>query len=507
MNKMLKEKIRESVSSVAPITLIVFVLCVTIVPMSTEMLSLFMVGAVLLVVGMGFFTLGADMAMMRIGESIGNSLTRSGKAVLVIICCFIIGVIITLAEPDLQVLADQTPAVPSLVLMLTVATGVGVFLATAFMRILLNLSLSKMLLIFYGIVFILAAFVPRDFLAVAFDAGGVTTGPITVPFIMSLGLGLTALKAGEGAEDDSFGLVALSSIGPIMAVLVLGLLFKQESGSYTPVLIPEIDSTRTLMLLFSKQLPEYAKEVLTALLPIFIFFLIFKFTVLKISRKNFIKILIGMLYTFIGLTLFLTGVNVGFMPVGNFMGELISGLDYRWILIPIGMLIGYFIVKAEPAVHVLNKQVEDITGGAVSQKTMMACLSVGMSVSVGLAMLRVLTGISLMWMLIPGYTIALALSFAVPKLFTAIAFDSGGVASGPMTATFLLPFAMGACSGLGGNVTTDAFGIVAMVAMTPLVTIQILGLYYGIKTRKSNVVSVSAEIDGDIIFFEEVYDE
>lgn len=507
MNKMLGEKIKESVSSVAPVTLIVFALCVTIVPMSTEMLSLFIVGAVLLVIGMGFFTLGADMAMMRIGESIGNALTRSGKVLLVIICCFVIGVIITLAEPDLQVLADQTPAVPSMALMLTVAAGVGVFLAMAFMRILLNWSLSKMLMIFYGAVFILSAFVPRDFLAVAFDAGGVTTGPITVPFIMSLGLGLTSLKAGEGAEDDSFGLVALSSIGPIMAVLILGLLFNQESGSYTPVVIPEVDSTRTLMMLFSRQLPEYAREVAVALLPILIFFLIFKFTVIKISKKNFIKILIGMLYTFIGLTLFLTGVNVGFMSVGSYMGELIAGLNYNWILVPLGMLIGYFIVKAEPAVHVLNKQVEDITGGAVSQKTMMTCLSIGMAVSVGLAMLRVLTGISLMWMLIPGYAVALALSFAVPKLFPAIAFDSGGVASGPMTATFLLPFAMGACNGVGGNVTTDAFGIVAMVAMTPLVTIQILGLYYGIKTRAANVPSISAEIDGDIIFFEEVYDE
>ena len=246
MNKMLGEKIKESVSSVAPITLIVFALCVTIVPMSTEMLSLFIVGAVLLVVGMGFFTLGADMAMMRIGEAIGKALTRSGKVILVIACCFVIGVIITLAEPDLQVLADQTPAVPSMALMITVAAGVGVFLAMAFMRILLNWSLSKMLMIFYGIVFILSAFVPRDFLAVAFDAGGVTTGPITVPFIMSLGLGLTSLKAGEGAEDDSFGLVALSSIGPIMAVLILGLLFNQEAGSYTPVIIPEVDSTRTV---------------------------------------------------------------------------------------------------------------------------------------------------------------------------------------------------------------------------------------------------------------------
>lgn len=197
-----------------------------------------------------------------------------------------------------------------------------------------------------------------------------------------------------------------------------------------------------------------------------------------------IRICIGLLYTYVGLVLFLTGVNVGFMPAGSFLGQILAGLNCRFIIIPIGMLIGFFIVKAEPAVYILMKQVEELTDGAIPGRALQKSLSIGVSVSIGLAMIRVLTGISILWLVIPGYAIALIMSFFVPKIFTAIAFDSGGVASGPMTATFLLPFAMGACLAVGGNVVTDAFGVVAMVAMTPLITIQGLGLVYQRKLKK-----------------------
>ena len=433
-------------------------------------------------------------------------MVKSKKLPVIVFFCFLIGIIITIAEPDLQVLAAQTPAVPNLTLIITVAIGVGIFLVLAFLRILFRLRLSWLLIGFYALVFLLAAMAPKEFLAVAFDSGGVTTGPITVPFIMALGLGLTSIRGDKGAEDDSFGLISLCSIGPILSVFILGMIYHPSGGTYSSLEITRLSSSHDLWVAFGHALPEYAKEMLLALLPILLFFLFFQVFFLKLNRRSVIKIIVGIGYTFVGLTLFMTGVNVGFMPAGYYIGTQLMNLDYYWIIVPVGMLIGYYIVKAEPAVAVLNKQVADITKGAVSQKMMMTCLSVGMAISVGLSMMRILTGATLMWFIIPGYAIALGLSFVVPHIFTAIAFDSGGVASGPMTATFLLPLAMGACEAAGGNILTDAFGIVAMVAMTPLFTIQGLGLIYKLKMHRKGAAAPVAlpEITEEFVDYEEV---
>ena len=430
MNRKLREKIRESLQAVVPVTAIVLLLCVTITPMPPDTLLLFLTGAGHLLLGMGFFTLGADLAMIPIGEHLGTRLAKGKKVVLIALACFAIGGIITVAEPDLQVLAQQTPGVPDLTLILTVAVGVGIFLASAFLRMVLKIRLSILLLIGYAAVFLLSIFVPNEFVAVAFDAGGVTTGPITVPFIMAFGIGLAALRNDGDAESDSFGMVALCSIGPILSVLLLGILYEPSQAEYAEITMPVISTTRDLGLEFGRAFPAYAKEVFLALLPVLVFFFLFQLAFLKLRKKQLVKVLAGILYTFIGLLLFLTGVNVGFMPVGSYLGKELVALPYRWILVPIGMVIGFFIVKAEPAVLVLNKQVEEISGGAISQKTMMNGLSIGMAMSVGLSMIRILTGISIYWFLVPGYVCALLLSFAVPKIFTAIAFDSGGVASG-----------------------------------------------------------------------------
>ncbi|MCC8023551.1 MAG: DUF1538 domain-containing protein, partial [Clostridiales bacterium] len=338
----------------------------------------------------------------------------------------------------------------------------------------------------YTLVFVLAAFVSPDFLAVAFDSGGVTTGPMTVPFIMALGVGAASIRSAKRDSDDSFGLVALCSVGPILAVLILGLVFNPEGSTTAMDLkVLEVATSTQLSSLFYHELPEYISEMAIALAPIFAFFVLFQLTRYKVRRQQAIRMLVGFAYTYVGLVLFLTGVNVGFLPVGNYLGQVLAGLDYNWIIVPIAMLIGYFIVAAEPAVHVLNKQVESITSGAIPQSAMNTSLSIGVCASLGLAMVRVLPGISILWFLIPGYAVALGLSFFVPKIFTAIAFDSGGVASGPRTATVLLPFALGASEARGGNVVADAFGVVAMVAMTPLITIQVLGMYYKLKLRHS----------------------
>lgn len=478
------EKFSETIKAVFPILVIVLALCFTITPIPPSVLVTFLIGAVLLILGMLLFNVGVESSMTLIGERVGAIMTRSKNVYAMVLISFIMGIVITISEPDLQVLAQQIPSIPNMFLIMAVALGVGVFLVIAILRMLFGIPLANLLLFFYGIILVLTLLVPQDFLSIAFDSGGVTTGPMTVPFIMSFGVGIAAIRSDRHAEDDSFGLVALCSIGPILAVLILGMIFTPDSTESVSEAIPIIDNTVGIGRLFFLELPHYIKEMAISILPIVFFFGLFELFARDINKHTIIKIIVGLLETYVGLVLFLTGVNVGFMPAGNYLGQMIAQLPYVWIIVPLGMLIGYFIVKAEPAVYVLTKQVEEITSGAISAKSMGMALSLGVAASVGLAMLRVLTGISILWFIVPGYFIALTLTFFVPKLFTAIAFDSGGVASGPMTATFLLPFAMGACEVLEGNIITDAFGIVSMVAMTPLITIQSMGLIYRLKEGK-----------------------
>lgn len=511
--KKLKEKINESFSAVLPITLTVLVLTMIIVPMDLGTMMMFLVGAILLIIGMGLFQLGAEMAMIPMGEGVGVQLSKSKKLITVISLSLLVGIIVTIAEPDLQVLANQVPSIPNAVLIWTVALGVGIFLVVGILRILFKVSLSKILIIFYTGLFILAIFTPKDFLTVAFDAGGVTTGPITVPFIMAMGVGIASVRSDKNASSDSFGLVALCSAGPILAVMLLGIFYNSSEASYTRVVVPKVDTTRNLVGYFLRGTPTYLKEVLIALLPILAVFFIMQLITHRYTRRQRQRMLVGFFYTFVGLVLFLAGVNIGFMPVGHLFGYDLAASEFKWLLIPLGMLIGYFIVKAEPAVQVLNSQIEEVTNGAIPNTTMNHCLSIGVAISVGLSMVRVLTGISILWILVPGYIIAIALTFVVPKIFVGIAFDSGGVCSGPMTTTFLLPLAMGASESLGGNVMTDAFGVVAFVAMTPLIAVQIMGLIYVIKVKRGDTISIEDAIsadsavvavsDDDIIDFEE----
>lgn len=503
-NELLREKVYESVTSVLPITAIVLLLSITIAPLSPGILTLFLFGAVLLIIGMGFFTLGVDMSMIPMGEGVGVQLSKARKIGIPLAVCFVLGILITLAEPDLQVLAQQVPAIPNLTLILTVAFGVGAFLVIAQLRILLKIPLSYILVFFYGAIFILTCFTPADFIPVSFDSGGVTTGPITVPFIMALGIGMASVRSDKNSSSDSFGLTAICSIGPVLSVLLLGICYHPQDAVYTPLSLAELTTTRVVAGEFARAFPIYIKEVAVALLPIAGLFLVFQCAFRRFHKRQLIRIVSGFIYSYIGLVLFLTGVNVGFMPAGQYIGSAVAGGKMPWILIPIGMVIGYFIVKAEPAVQVLTRQVEDVTSGSITHKSIGFGLSIGIAFSVGIAMLRILTGLNIMWFLIPGYLISLILTFFVPQIFTGIAFDSGGVASGPMTTTFLLPLAMGACETLGGDVLTDAFGIVAMVAMTPLFTIQMMGLMDGVrrKMRKRRLIMQLQEAEDGMMYFD-----
>lgn len=479
-------KFKEAFSAVIPITAIVIALCFTLVDIPINSMILFLIGTVLLIAGMIFFTLGADISMMSIGQSIGSHLTKSRNTWFIALICFILGVVITVAEPDLRVLADTAPIVDTMVLIVAVAVGVGIFLVVSFFRVYLQVKLAYILIAMYVLLFVLALspLIPNNFVAIAFDSGGVTTGPITVPFIMALGVGLASVRGDKTSEEDSFGLVALCSIGPILTVLILGI-FNDTSGiTSSTFVVQEYASIRDILVAYVHGFEIYFEEVAIAILPIIIFFIIFQITALKLDKRNLIKIFVGMIYTYVGLVLFLTAVNVGFMPIGYFIGNQLATSSFYWILVPLGAIIGYFIVAAEPAVHVLKSQVEDITEGRIKGTAMGRSLAIGVAISVALSMLRVITGLSIWYILIPGYLFSLIMTFFVPPIFTSIAFDSGGVASGPMTATFLLPLAIGACEANGGNILTDAFGIVAFVAMTPLVTIQMLGLISKIKSSR-----------------------
>ena len=484
--QILMEKLKEATASVLPISLIVMAISFVLVPVDAGLMLSFVIATAMLILGMGLFTLGADMSMSRIGNYMGSKLTKSRKLPLILTVSFALGVAITVAEPDLQVLAGNVPEIDTTVLILTVSVGVGFFLMLCMVRILFSISLRTMLIVFYAIVFAAAFLSDESILSVAFDSGGVTTGPMTVPFIMALGVGVASIRSDENAKADSFGLVGLCSIGPILSVLLLGAIYKTQPAQGESSAVSGVATTVELGKDYLHALPEYLWEVTMALLPIVVFFLIFQVISLKLRKLPFMRIVIGILYTYLGLVLFLTGVNVGFSPLGYALGAALAEGWKVYLLAHLAMLMGWFIINAEPAVHTLNKQVEELSAGAISAKAMGMSLSIAVSAAGGLAMLRVITGVSIMYFLVPGYLIALALSFFVPRTFTAIAFDSGGVASGPLTATFMLPFATGACEALGGNVMTDAFGLVALVAMMPLITVQVMGAIYVVKSRHAS---------------------
>ena len=478
MKNILFVKLKESLVSVLPVALIVFLLNLTpLVDFSGQEIGVFVVSTVFLIIGIGLFNLGADLAMTPMGEHIGAGLAKTRKVMLLIGVCFAMGVLITVAEPDLSVLAGEVKTmINSTALILTVGIGVGIFLVLSVVKIITGKSLSSMLMFFYMLLFALTSLIiineNTDFLALAFDSGGVTTGPITVPFIMALGVGIAATLGGKNVSENSFGLIAMCSIGPILAVTVLGI---SASGDMTYAL-PDYSIAEDLLGSILETLAVTAKDVAIALGLIVAFFAVLQAFCLKLPKKKLWQIAVGIAYTYVGLVIFLSAVHIGFMPIGYKLGTELASKHPK--LLPVfGFIIGMVVVLAEPAVHVLNKQVEEITDGTVSRKSMMIALSCGVGISICLSMLRIIFDFSILYYLIPGYMISLGLSFFVPGMYTAIAFDSGGVASGPLTSTFILPLAVGACFVLQGEakIMTDAYGIVAMVAMTPLITIQLLG--------------------------------
>ena len=482
MKKLFYEQFSSSIKAILPITLIVLLISVIFINSGLpNLLPSFFIGVVLLVIGMCLFNIGADISMIEIGSKIGNNLTKKRKVWFILLMSFVIGFIITIAEPDLRVLATQVPSISSDILINVVGLGVGLFLLFATLRMLFKLSFSIILAIFCLLAFVIAYFTPIEFVPLAFDAGGVTTGPLSVPFIIALGAGLSYSRHDKRKKEDTFGMISFCSIGPVIVVLILGILYNAKS-SYTPLTIPIYDNFGDIISKYLIDLPIYFKEVFISLSPIVLFFLAYNIMFLRLKKRDLYKIFVGIIYTYIGLSIFLAGVNIGFMPMGYLVGKVLA--DYKIVVVPLSMLIGYFIITSEPAVGVLTSQIEDITNGNIKKKVMQNSLSIAVALATGLSMLRVITGISIWYFIFPSYLFAILMMPFVPRIFTAIAFDSGGVASGTMTATFLLPFAIGIAEALNRNVLTDAFGLIAMVATIPLIVVQFVGIIYKIKTRK-----------------------
>ncbi len=496
LGKILALKLRESLQAVLPIVLIILLLHATVAPMPTGTLMLMIVGGGLLIVGLTLFSLGTDMAMMPMGEHIGSALIRSRNLTLLICSCFIFGFIVTVAEPDLQIMTKQVPSLPDWGLVVGVGAGVGIFLVLAVLRILFRLKLAYMLMVCYAATF-LVGLVSSDYLAVAFDASAVTTGPVTVPFLLAMGVGIAATIGGHGTENDNFGFCGLCSIGPILTVLIMGFFYNAQSTGYLFETPSTVGNTAQLLGLFSIGFAHSFREVLMVVVPIVGIFSIYQVTHLRLSRTELVKLGVGLLYLMAGLTIFLTGVNRGFMPAGKFLGATMGALSFNWILVPICLLVGGCVVAAEPAVHVLTRQVEAITSGAISRRMMLLGMAFGVGLALSLSMLRMMLDISIWWIMVPGYLLALALTYCVPDMFVGIGFDSGGVAAGAMSAAFVLPFTIGVCEALGGNIMTDAFGVVGIIAMMPPITVQTMGFVYGLMLKREQRVPHPAAEIGD----------
>jgi len=480
MRDIIKEKVSESMLAVLPICVMILLLHFTIAPLKSELLAMMFVGMAMLFVGMILFSIGVELSLLPIGEHVGSALIASRKLPLIIVVLFIFGFVVTAAEPDLFVLAHQVGSIPDLTLIIGISVGVGLFLILAVLRILFRWRLGRVLAIIYPLAFCIAIFA-SDYLAIAVDAAAVTTGPVTVPFLLAIGGGFAAATSGRNAEEDNFGISSICSVGPIMTVLIMGMFFVPTDTQYLGQ--PEIagEGARTVFAIFADGLWHSLKDVIMITIPIVSIFLLFQVVKLKLSKTELMKIFVGIIYLMIGLTVFLAGVNNGFMPAATAFGEAIGALEYNWIVIPIAFVIGAGVLLAEPTAYVLVKRVVDITNGAISRSMMLFGMATGVGIAMSLAMVRVLTGMSIWWLLIPGYAISLTLTFIVPNIFVGIGFDAGEVATGAMSAAFVLPFALG----FGKLTSVDAFGIVGLSTMLPPIVVQSIGLLYNIKLKRA----------------------
>ena len=478
MKNKIIENLIDSYKSVMPIAIIVIILSF-LLKISNSIIISFVVSSIFLIFGITFFTTGADISIVEIGKSMGNFLVKKSKLWLTLIVTLILGIVITLSEPDLMVLASELPSIPNSLMVILVSIGIGIFLMLGVFRIIKRKSYRKMMSISLFVIMILLYFTNTNFVSVSFDAAGVTTGPLSVPVIVAFGYGIARMRSDKESTGDVFGLGGLASMGPVIVLLILGLFYKTDSFFDTTGFISNMGIFDKII----SSLISSFKEIIISLSPIVILFILSTFFGNKISKEKIIKIVLGLLLTILGLTLFLTGAKSGFIEMGYLLGVEISGSNYKDFIIPLGLILGYIIITAEPAIKVLTKQISDLTEGSISRKMINLSLSIGVSIAVSLSLSRIIYNIPMIYIIVPGYFIAALLMYFTPKIFINIAFDSGGAACGALTTSFLLPLCIGVCTYLERNVLSLAFGVGSLVCLTPIITIELLGIIYDYKLK------------------------
>lgn len=495
------DKVKESAISILPFFLTIIILYMMFLPFEIYTVLAIIIATILMIFGMALFNVGVDMSTMKMGGYVGSHLSNSRKFSFMLILSFVLGFIVTIAEPDLMVLAEQVPGISSKwIILITVSLGTGLFLLLSTIRTIFRMSIKKILIISYLLALFLCIFAPENFLPLSYDSIGVTTGAVSVPFIMSFGLGICAVRSGKNNQEDGFGLIALASIGPVLAILIVSLFIK-GSGIISSEVVDTISNGSELGNSLIGNIFSYIKEVFIVIIPIFLFFLIYNYKYLKLPKASLMRIFIGLLYTYFGLVIFLTGVSTGYLPTANVLGRAIAQAD-KWLLIPIGLIIGFFLVFAEPAVHVLNKQIEDITGGIIKRRTMLIGISIGVSISMLVNILRAILSINFLYIIVPLVVLMAVLSIYCPNLFVAIAFDSGGAAAGSLTASFVLPFIIGITAFQGTDSMLYAFGTIGIVAIIPTIVIQIMGIRYNYIVSKAEKKRKKVYSDITIIDFD-----
>lgn len=485
------EKLKEVFFSVLPVTLIVLLLNFTIVPLGYNLIFRFIIGALFIVMGLTLFLLGVDLGITPLGAILGNEITKRNKLWIVIIVGFILGFFISFAEPGLLILANQIGeitqgAISSKSIMIAVSVGLASMMVLGFIRILFDLPLHIILNISYLIILGLGFFTSEEFLAIAFDASGSTTGVLAVPFILAMALGISSRKKdSKASEKDSFGLVAIASVGAIASVMILNIFSKTKSLSGN-LSINKFQEASILQVFIRELVPAFYNSAI-AFVPLIVIYIVTYFVSKAISKRNNRRMIFGFIYAFLGLFLFFIGVNAGFMEVGSLIGSHLIEQEMYIFIVGIAFVLGVVTILAEPAVYVLTHQIEEVTAGYVKRKSVLAALTTGVGLAIALSIIRILTTDIKLWhYLLPGYIIALLLTFFTPKLFVGIAFDAGGVATGPMTATFILAFTNGAANSYPkADLLTDGFGMIAMVALMPIITLQLLGLIFKFKNKKT----------------------
>ena len=482
------DKCKESAVSILPFFAIIMVLYLIFIPFEVWTFVALVLATIFMIMGMSMFTVGVDMSTMKMGGYVGSHLSGSRKLSFMAILSFVLGFMVTIAEPDLMVLAEQVPGVNSWIILITVSLGTGIFLLLSTIRTIFRWSIRTVLIISYILALVLCAISPTDtFLPLSFDAIGVTTGAVSVPFIMAFGLGICAVRSGKNNQEDGFGLIALASIGPVLSILIVSLFLDGGQTAVQQDAVEVITSGKMLGSSFGSSILSYVIDVLVVILPIFVFFLFYNWKYLKLPKSSLLRIGIGLVYCYVGLVIFLTGVNSGYLPMADMLGVSIAGGESKWLIIPIGLVIGGVMVFAEPAVHVLNKQVEDITNGVIRRKTMLVAMSIGVAVAMMLVVMRAILGIHFLWIIVPLIVVLVILSMLAPTLFVGIAFDSGGVAAGSLSASFVLPFIIGICKASDFSVMLYGFGTIGIIAILPTIVIEVIGIRYQYVVNKTKV--------------------